>query len=48
MNAERLVRLAVRLLMRHGARALSKGGKRDPKMAEAAKKLRLGRRIGRF
>lgn len=48
MSAERLVRLAVRLLMRQGVRLLSKGGKSDPKMAEAAKKLRLGRRIGRF
>lgn len=48
MNAERLMQMAMRLLLRHGMRALSKGQKTDPKAAEAAKKLRMGRRIGRF
>ena len=40
--------MAMRLLFRHGAKYLSKGGKTDPRMAEAAKKLRMGRRFGRF
>ena len=48
MNLERLMHMAMRLLFRHGFRHLSKGQKSDPKMAEAAKKLRMGRRIGRF
>lgn len=48
MNVERLMHMTIRLLMRYGLRALSRGGKGDPKMAEAAKKLRMGRRIGRF
>lgn len=48
MTAERLMRMALNLLMRRGMRFLSRRGKTDPKMAEAAKKLRMGRRIGRF
>lgn len=48
MNVERLMTMAMRLLFRHGLRAMNKGRKADPKMAEAAKKLRMGRRIGRL
>jgi hypothetical protein len=48
MNAERLVRLAMRYLFRYGARYLNKGAKSDPRMADAARKLRMGRRFGRF
>lgn len=48
MNVERLMHMAIRLLFRHGMRALNKGQKADPRAAEAAKKLRMGRRIGRF
>ena len=44
MNAERLMRL----LMRHGIKCLNKGGKTDPKAADAAKRIRMGRRLGRF
>ena len=48
MNTERLMRMVMRLLMRHGVKYLSKGGKADPKAADAAKRLRMGRRFGRF
>ena len=44
MNAERLMRL----LMRHGIKYLNKGGKTDPKAADAAKRIRMGRRLRRF
>ena len=42
------MRMVMRLLMRHGVKYLSKGGKADPKAADAAKRLRMGRRFGRF
>lgn len=48
MNANRLISMVLRLAFRHGIRALNKGGKTDPKMAEAAKKMKMGRRFGRF
>ncbi|WP_413719798.1 hypothetical protein [Silicimonas sp. MF1-12-2] len=48
MNVERLIHMAMQLLFRHGLRAVNKGQKTDPKLAEAAKKLRMGRRLGRF
>ena len=48
MNAERLMQMAMRLLFRHGIRFLNRGQKSDPRTAETAKKLRMGRRIGRF
>lgn len=48
MNIERLMHMVMRLFFRHGARYLNKGAKTDPKMAEAAKRLRMGRRFGRF
>ena len=50
MNANRLVNMAMRMLMRYGLRYLSKrnGGKQDPKVQEAAQKMRTGRRIGKL
>lgn len=48
MNVDRLVQMALRMLVRYGARALNKGRKGDPRLADAAKKLRMGRRIGRL
>ena len=50
MNANRLVNMAVRMLMRYGLRFLAKrnGGKPDPKAQEAAQKMRAGRRIGKM
>mgnify|MGYP001822226300 CR=1 FL=1 len=48
MNADRAIRMVMNLLFRQGIRYLNKGGKTDPKMAEAAKRLKQGRRIGRF
>lgn len=44
MNAEP----PTRLLMRHGIKYLNKGGKTDPKAADAAKRIRMGRGQGRF
>ena len=48
MNVERLMRLAMRLLFRHGIKYLNNGSKTDPQAKDAAKRLRLGRRIGRL
>ena len=48
MNVERLMQMVLRLLFRHGIRFLNRGRKSDPRLAETAKKLRMGRRIERF
>lgn len=48
MNADRLIRMAMRLLMRHGMKRLSKGGKPDPKLAQAQKTVRGLNRIRRM
>lgn len=48
MNADRLIRMAIRMLMRHGARRLSKGQKPDPKVQQAQKQVRTINRIRRM
>lgn len=48
MNADRALRMIMRLVFRYGLSALNKRGTSDPKAKEAANKLRMGRRIGRF
>jgi hypothetical protein len=48
MNAHRAINMVLRLLMRHGLKFLTRGQKTDPRAAEAAKKMKMGRRIGRM
>lgn len=48
MNAERLIRMAVRLLMRRGMKQLAKGGKPDPRVGDAQKRLRSMNRVRRM
>ena len=48
MNANRLVRMVVNMLLRHGVRRLNKGQKIDPRAKQAQKTLRTVRRIGRM
>lgn len=48
MNADRLIRMAIRMLMRHGARRLSKGQKPDPQMQQAQKQIKTVNRIRRM
>lgn len=49
MNTDRLIRMGLRMLFRHGLRLLNRGGsKSDPRVADAAKRLRTGKRLGRF
>lgn len=48
MNAERLVRLVLRLLMRHGMKRLARGQKPDSRMQGATRRLKTMRRIGRL
>ena len=48
MNADRLIRMAINLLLRKGIRHLSKGKKANPKMRETGKMLRTMNRLRRF
>jgi hypothetical protein len=48
MNADRLIRMAINMLMRKGMRHLSKGQKPDPQMREAQKRLKTINRIRRM
>ncbi len=48
MNADRLIRMAVRMLMRHGMKRLSKGTKQDPQTQQAQKALKTANRIRRM
>ena len=48
MNANRLIRMAIQLLMRHGSKRLSKGQKVDPSTKRAKQAMKIGRRIGRL
>lgn len=48
MNAERLIRMAVNMLMRHGLKRLSKGGKPDPNAQATKQKMRTLNRIRRM
>jgi len=48
MNADRLIRMVVNLLMRHGLKRLAKGQKPDPRTDQAQKSLRNLNRIRRM
>ncbi len=48
MNADRLIRMVVRMLMRHGMKRLSKGSRPDPQMRQAQKNLKAANRIRRM
>ena len=48
MNADRLIRMAVNMLLRKGMRRLNKGQKIDPRTKQAQKSLKTMRRMGRM
>ncbi len=48
MNAERLIRMAINMLMRKGMKRLSKGQKSDPNVKQAQQSLRTINRIRRM
>lgn len=48
MNVERLVRMALRLLLRHGMKHAAKGQKTDPRIKTATRSVKMARRIGRL
>ena len=48
MNADRLIRMAVNMLMRAGMRRLAKGAKPDPQARSAQKSLKTINRIRRM
>lgn len=48
MTADRLIRMAINLLLRKGSRHLSKGQTVDPKMRQTGKMLRTMNRLRRF
>ena len=48
MNADRLIRMAINMLMRKGMKRLSKGQKPDPNMRQAQQSLKTLNRIRRM
>lgn len=48
MNADRLIRMALRMFMRSGMKQLSKGSKPDPRMRQAQKAMKTANRIRRM
>ncbi|MGR3513392.1 MAG: hypothetical protein ACU0GG_11565 [Paracoccaceae bacterium] len=48
MNADRLIRMAINMLMRFGMRRLAKGQKPDPRMQQAQKGMKTINRIRRM
>lgn len=48
MNTNRLMNMAINMLMRYGLKYLMKGRKMDPNAKEAADKMKATRRIGRL
>ena len=48
MNADRLIRMAVNMLMRYGMKRLSKGQKTDPRTKQAQKTMRNLNRMRRM
>lgn len=48
MNADRLIRMAMNMLMRYGMRHLSKGQKPNPQVKQAQKQLKTINRIRRM
>ncbi len=48
MNNQRAMQMVLRLLFRQVSKYLAKGGTNNPQIADAAKRLKMGRRFGRF
>ncbi len=48
MNADRLIRMAINMLMRKGMKHLSKGEKPDPNVKQAQQSIRTINRIRRM
>ncbi len=48
MNADRLIRMAINMLMRKGMKRLSKGQKPDPNVKQAQQSIRTINRIRRM
>lgn len=48
MNANRLINMAINMLMRHGMKRLTKGRKPDPGARQAQKSMKVMRRFGRM
>lgn len=48
MNADRLIRMAINMLMRKGMKHLSKGQKPDPNVKQAQKSIKTIDRIRRM
>lgn len=48
MNADRLIRMAVNMLMRYGMKRLSKGQKPNPNAKQAQKSLKTINRMRRM
>ncbi len=48
MNADRLIRMAINMLMRKGMKHLSKGQKPDPNVKQAQQSIRTINRIRRM
>ena len=48
MNANRLINMAMRMLMRHGMKWLMRGQKADPNAKRAQQAMKVARRTGRM
>ena len=48
MNANRLINMAVNMLMRHGMKWLKKGQKADPNAKRVQQAMKVSRRVGRM
>ncbi len=48
MNADRLIRMVINMLMRKGMKRLAKGQKADPNVKQAQKSIRTINRIRRM
>lgn len=48
MNADRLIRMGMNMLMRFGMKRLSKGQKPDPRMQQVQKNMKMINRIRRM
>lgn len=48
MNANRLIRMAINVLMRAGMKRMAKGQKPDPRMRQAQKQIKTVNRIRRM
>ena len=48
MNTDRLIRMAIRMFLRHGTKYLAKGSKPDPRVQQAQKTMKASNRIRRM